>query len=153
MTSNIWVLVLVASVASENPVQFAEVLQSGQCDHEIAEEIVRGPTFTPFHVAPRLLDRDGRLDELRGGIAALNLREPLKPIVSWVLVSPQGCVARVEIESRSGDAQVDAVVQRWLESAEFTRPILRYGPQLERERAVPAWVRERVELDLLSPTE
>ncbi len=42
---------------SEPAVLSADIPRPDGCDYEIAEESLGGPTFTPFHEPPRLLDQ------------------------------------------------------------------------------------------------
>jgi len=139
---------------SESSVLNADIPRPVGCDHGIAEKILRGPAFTPFHEGPRLLDRSWVNDRVRQEIADLDVTGTLDPFVSMILVAPRGCVARLVIRSGTGDARVDSVVQRWLESAEFTRPLLRGGTrEMPRERAVPAWILDTLEVVVPAPVD
>jgi hypothetical protein len=143
------VMTLLAAIAVgglDRPVSVADTIRTYSCDYEISKDVLKGPTFTPFHERPRMIDRAGLLKELRGQIEEVDPSGGLDPVSYWILIAPRGCVVRVEITNGSGNARVDQFIHSWLESAEFTRPLLRSGMGLTREAAVAVWLRERLDL-------
>lgn len=116
--------------------------QETHCADEVPARIMAGPTFTPYHVAPLLIDREWFLSALDSAAVAAAKADSLASMQLWVLVTSHGCVARVVVKAGSGDAAVDSlVVARW-RRAEYTRPLLRYGERRSREEAVPVWIVE-----------
>jgi hypothetical protein len=104
------------------------------------------PTFTPVTVRPEVIDRAWFLGRLRDRIVEVSGPEAveLEPVAVWILVDSTGCTAAVRLESSSGVEAVDRVVQSHWEGAEWTRPLLRYGHETQREKAVPVWIEESV---------
>lgn len=144
-------MMLVAAIGvvdAERPLLVVDTVRPASCDYELAEDVLKGPTFTPFHERPRMIDRAGLLVELQGQIEEVYPSGWLDPVSYWILIGPRGCVVRVEITNHSGNAQVDRLIRSWLESAEFTRPLLRSGIGLTREAAVAVWLREDLDLPI-----
>lgn len=119
---------------------------TARCGEQIPEEIAAAPTFTPFHEGPELIDRSWFLSTLQEEMAAVAEPVETRPVEVWVLVDATGCTAAVRLESSSGVAAIDRIVESRWARAEWTRPLLRYGRERLREKAVPVWIKETVVL-------
>jgi hypothetical protein len=106
-----------------------------------------GPAFTPAHETPRMIDRTGFAARVRE-MVVLDGGSPdrLEDPEIHVLVSPAGTVLSTRVARSSGSGLLDALLVADLREAQYTRPILRYGDELARERPVPYWHSEVVEL-------
>lgn len=96
-------------------------------------ELVAGPTFTPYEIAPELKNREEAISALGrfypdgrrgGGHTRLQL---------WFLLDRFGAVRRTLVKESSGLADVDRAVLRAAELMEFT-------PAWSGNRRVPVWI-------------
>jgi TonB family protein len=93
-----------------------------------------GPVFTPYNVAPELLNRHelaGLLEReyppllRQAGIGGTTLL--------WVLIGTEGEVVRTRIHESSGQTEIDAAAERFLRQA-------RFAPARMNDRAVAVWI-------------
>jgi hypothetical protein len=109
--------------------------------------LMDGPAFTPAHDTPRMIDRKGFAARVRELVALDDVSpERLEDAHIHVLVSPAGTVLSTRVARSSGSGLLDALLVADLRETQYTRPNLRYGDEMARERPVPYWHSEVIEL-------
>lgn len=99
-----------------------------------SEELARRPTFTPFTVAPRILNREEVVRAMAAEYPPL-LREAGigGTIQVWFFIDEEGSVQNFRIDESSGHEALDR-------AALAVADVFRFSPALNRDDPVPVWV-------------
>jgi protein TonB len=101
---------------------------------EAAEDITAGPTFTPFTVAPVILNREEVRQAMVDNYPPLLRSAGIGGTVRvFFFISENGTVEDYRIQQSSGHAQLD-------EAALAVAGLYRFSPALNRDKKVPVWV-------------
>ncbi|MFW6078753.1 MAG: energy transducer TonB family protein [Gemmatimonadota bacterium] len=105
-------------------------------------EIMDGPVFTPYEVAPELMNRSDLTEAL---LRSYPYDAPGVPVrsrtVMWFLIDEYGSVRRTVLRESSGYAAVDTAMLGAVRVAQFS-------PAWFRDRTVPVWVSLPIVLEL-----
>lgn len=97
-------------------------------------DIAAGPTFTPYTVAPDLVNRQAIGRALEAAYPPLLRDAGIGGTTRvWFLIDDSGRVQETRVESSSGHAEIDAAALEVASQMEFT-------PALNRDQPVPVWV-------------
>lgn len=98
------------------------------------EELERGPTFTPFTVAPRIVNREEVVAAMEDEYPPLLRDAGIGGTVSvYFFLDEDGTVRDVRIDESSGHEALDR-------AALAVADVYRFTPALNRDRPVPVWV-------------
>jgi periplasmic protein TonB len=101
---------------------------------EGAEDISNEPTFTPFTVAPTILNREEVRRAMVDNYPALLRSAGIGGTVRvFFFINENGTVEDYRIQQSSGHAQLD-------EAALAVAGLYRFSPALNRDKKVPVWV-------------
>lgn len=97
-------------------------------------QLEREPTFTPYTVAPDLVNRSEVGQALEANYPAELRSAGIGGTARvWFLIDETGAVADTRLQESSGHEAIDGAALRVARTMEFT-------PALNRDRAVPVWV-------------
>ena len=101
---------------------------------EGAEDMSAEPTFTPFTVAPTILNREEVRQAMVDNYPTMLRRAGIGGTVRvFFFINENGTVEDYRIQQSSGHAQLD-------EAALAVAGLYRFSPALNRDRKVPVWV-------------
>lgn len=93
-----------------------------------------GPAFTPFTVAPRMLNTDEVAEAMRREYPPLLRQAGIGgEVVVWVHITAAGVVEDSRVFQSSGQPELDEAALRVARSVEFS-------PAMNRDRRVPVWI-------------
>lgn len=97
-------------------------------------EIYEAPTYTPYSVAPDLLNRrEAAAAVIREWPPALKNSGIEGVVTVWIFIDEEGRVTNAQVSESSGLQQMDKAALRAARAFEFS-------PALNREETVPVWV-------------
>lgn len=99
-----------------------------------SEDISKAPVFTPFTVAPKLVNQDEVARALERNYPPL-LRDAGigGKVVMWFFIDEEGKVLKTQVFEKSGYEALDA-------AASVIAPLMRYTPAYNRDKKVQVWV-------------
>jgi protein TonB len=98
------------------------------------DDIASAPTFTPYTVAPTLLNRDDVARAMVASYPDMLRRSGIGGVVHvYFFINKDGVVQDFRIHRSSGYAQLD-------EAALAVADVYRFSPALNRDKLVPVWV-------------
>jgi len=101
---------------------------------EVVEDLSVEPTFTPFTVAPVILNREKIIDQMRSGYPPLLKSAGIGGVVHvFFYIDAEGRVQATRVNRSSGYEQLD-------QAALQLAGIYRFSPALNRDTRVPVWV-------------
>ncbi|MEX2467171.1 MAG: M56 family metallopeptidase [Gemmatimonadota bacterium] len=101
---------------------------------DVPAEIAAEPTFTPFTVAPEIVNREEVIRAMASRYPPLLREAGVEGTVRvYFLISATGRVAEVRLDQSSGHEALD-------EAALAVAAVYRFAPALNREEPVPVWV-------------
>ena len=101
---------------------------------EEATDIADQPTFTPFTVAPEILNREEIVEEMLKTYPPLLRQAGIGGIVHvYFFIDAEGRVQQTRVNRSSGYEQLD-------QAALDLAGIYRFSPALNRDTRVPVWV-------------
>lgn len=101
---------------------------------EEATDIADSPTFTPFTVAPEILNRDELISAMQRNYPPMLREAGIGGVVQvYFFIDANGLVKSTRVHRSSGYVQLD---QAALDLAE----LYRFSPALNRDQRVPVWV-------------
>ena len=97
-------------------------------------DISERPTFTPFTVAPEILNRDQVIEAMRANYPTLLKEAGIGGEVRvFFFINEEGTVQSTRIDQSSGHAQLD-------NAALAVANLYHFSPALNRDMRVPVWV-------------
>lgn len=109
---------------------------------EAAEELAAGPTFTPYTVAPTLLNRSEVAESMVEAYPPVLKQAGIGGIVRvYFFISEEGTVEDYRIHQGSGFTELD-------EAALAVADVYRFSPAMNRDKQVPVWVSLPVEFQV-----
>jgi protein TonB len=101
---------------------------------EVATDLSAAPTFTPFTVAPSILNRDEVIRAMTREYPPLLRDAGIGGTVRvYFFIDEQGTVQDFRVDQSSGHAALD-------EAALAVASVYRFSPALNRDKKVPVWV-------------
>lgn len=101
---------------------------------EVIEDLPTEPTFTPFTVAPEIINREEIIREMRNGYPPLLKNAGIGGVVHvFFYIDAEGRVRATRVNRSSGFEQLD-------EAALQLAGMYRFAPALNRDVRVPVWV-------------
>jgi TonB family protein len=102
------------------------------------------PTFIPYDVAPRLINRREVVDALARHYPR-NLRQAgiAGRVVLWIFIDQQGAVVRSHVEESSGSTALDAAAQRVAE-------VMRFSPAKNRDKVTAVWIAQPINFEVIN---
>ncbi len=109
---------------------------------EAAEDLAAGPTFTPYTVAPTLLNRDEVAEAMIETYPpALRLAAIGGTVRVYFFINREGTVEDFRIHQSSGFQELD-------EAALAVADVYRFSPGMNRDKQVPVWVSLPIEFQV-----
>ncbi len=114
--------------------RFAVPVPPAAPEAPVTPEGSEGPTFTPYHVAPRMTNAA----EVRRALER-NYPKLLKDagiggeVLVWFLIDEEGKVVETVLNQSSGHFQLD-------EAALMVADIIQFTPAMNRDKVVPVWI-------------
>jgi len=100
----------------------------------VADDLAAGPVFTPFTVAPSILNRDEVMQAMVKNYPPLLRSAGIGGTVRvFFYIDQDGTVQDYRIQESSGHSQLD-------EAALAVAGLYRFSPALNRDKRVPVWV-------------
>lgn len=123
----------------ENPVESLPPPPSGAEDAELSE----APTFTPFTVAPEILNREEVIDEMTKAYPKFLRDSGVGGMVHvYFFIDENGIVQSTRINESSGYQALDNAALR-------VANMYRFSPALNRDTRVPVWVSFPIEFRVI----
>jgi TonB family protein len=105
-----------------------------QAEHDVQEAITKEPTFTPFTVAPSILNRQEVIEAMEGQYPPLLREAGIGGTVRvYFLIGPDGVVQDARVDKTSGQAALDDAAIR-------VARVFQFSPALNGDKEVPVWV-------------
>lgn len=124
----------------ENPV---ESLPPPPSVTEEDTDISKAPTFTPFTVAPEILNREEIVDEMSEAYPNFLRESGVGGIVRvYFFIDENGIVQSTRVNESSGYAALDSAALR-------VAGLYRFSPALNRDTRVPVWVSFPIEFRVI----
>lgn len=102
------------------------------------------PTFIPYDVAPRLLNRREVVDALsRHYPKSLRQAGIAGRVVLWIYIDEHGAVLRSHVEESSGSTALDTAAQRVAE-------VMRFSPARNRDKVTPVWISQPINFEVIN---
>ncbi|MEJ2217904.1 MAG: TonB family protein [Gemmatimonadota bacterium] len=99
-----------------------------------AADLAAAPHFTPYEVAPDLINRSEVAQALLKYYPPLLLQSGIGGRVKlWFYIDTEGRVLRTQVVESSGYPQLDAAAQQ-------VAAMMRFSPALNRDQKIPVWV-------------
>jgi len=131
------VVVGVQACGVENPMgpdTLAPEETAAQVEHEIQEAISEEPTFTPFTVAPSILNRQEVIEAMEGQYPPLLRDAGIGGTVRvYFFIDPDGVVQEARVDKSSGQTALDDAAIR-------VARVFQFSPALNGDKEVPVWV-------------
>jgi TonB family protein len=129
---------LPSAVALDAPLGGARPPTQADAGSTAPTDISSAPTFTPFAVAPRLINRE-RIAALLERVA--RERGESGHIVVWIFVNQKGVAQKTQVKQSSGHAALDSAALQVAAN-------MRFAPALNGDQQIPVWV--EVPIDVTS---
>jgi protein TonB len=109
---------------------------------EAAEDVSAAPTFTPYTVAPTLLNREEIMQAMIAAYPPLLRRSGIGGVVRvYFFINQEGVVQDSRVHQGSGFAELD-------EAALAVADVYRFSPAMNRDKQVPVWVSLPIEFQV-----
>jgi TonB family protein len=109
-----------------------------------APEASDRPTFIPYDVAPRLLNKDEVIAALGQNYPrALQNTGIAGRVVVWVFIDQQGVVVRSHVQTSSGYPALDAAAQR-------VAAVMRFSPARNRDLPTAVWISQPINFEIVN---
>lgn len=110
---------------------------------DVSAEVSGRPTFIPYDVAPRLINKREVIDALARRYPR-NLRQAgiAGRVVLWVFIDRQGVVVKSQVEESSGSTALDAAAQQ-------VASVMRFSPARNRDLATAVWISQRINFEVI----
>lgn len=102
------------------------------------------PTFIPYDVAPRLINRREVVDALaRHYPKSLRQAGIAGRVVLWIYIDDQGTVVKSHVEETSGSTALDQAAQRVAE-------VMRFSPAKNRDKVTAVWISQPINFEVIN---
>ena len=118
--------------------------QLGPPPSGVTGDVADRPTFIPYDVAPRLMNKREVVDAL-ARYYPTNLRQAgiAGRVVLWVFIDQQGVVVKSHVEESSGSTRLDAAAQR-------VAAVMRFSPARNRDKATAVWIAQPINFEIIN---
>jgi protein TonB len=102
------------------------------------------PTFIPYDVAPRLINRREVVDALaRHYPKSLRQAGISGRVVLWIYIDQQGVVEKSHVEESSGSTLLDGAAQK-------VAAVMRFSPAQNRDKATAVWIAQPINFEVIN---